>query len=35
VAVVEGDPKLPIPERFDDLALELDLFFLVSHGASA
>ena len=27
MAVVEGDPEHPVPQRLDDLALELDLLF--------
>ena len=29
VAAVEGYPEIPVPERLDDLAIELDLLFLL------
>ena len=34
VAVVERDPVHPVPERLDDLALELDLLFLFDGDSS-
>jgi len=29
VAAVDGDPEVSVPERLDDLAIELDLLFLL------
>jgi hypothetical protein len=29
MAAVDGDPEIPIPKRLDDLAIELDLLFLL------
>jgi hypothetical protein len=33
VAAVEGDPEIPVPECLDDLAVELDLLFLLGDYA--
>jgi hypothetical protein len=30
VAALECDPEVSVPERLDDLAVELDLLFLLS-----
>jgi hypothetical protein len=29
VAAVERDPEIAVPQRFDDLAVDLDLLFLL------
>jgi hypothetical protein len=33
VAAVESDPEVTVPERLDDLAVELDLLFLLGDYA--
>jgi hypothetical protein len=33
VAAVESDPEISVPKRFDDLAVELDLLFLLGDYA--
>src|SRR5262249_2997967 len=35
VAVVECDPEHPVPQRLDDLALQLDLLLLAGQWASS
>jgi hypothetical protein len=29
MAAVDGDPEISVPKRLDDLAIELDLLFLL------
>jgi hypothetical protein len=33
VTAFEGDPEVTVPKRLDDLAVELDLLFLLGDGA--
>src|SRR5712692_3407723 len=35
MAAVEGDPEIPVPQRLDDLAVELDLLFLLGDYESS